>query len=313
MRLGTRSTAATSASPHRRLTKSRRRPVAPPLWATLIGTALLVSAADANAHVRLIYPTSRHPVPDTEDSSNVKDFPCGQAGDSRTTDPNRITVFEPGETITVHFRETVEHLGHFRIALDLDGQDDFEDPASVNDIELDPVLPVLVDGIEDAVGPADYEQIITLPDVECENCTLQLMQIMSERPAAPFYYQCADIAIRAGASSGMGGEGPGAGTGGTLGTGGAFGTGGAIGTGGAATGTGGLTATGGSDGFSTDSMTGGGGSSSEGGCSFSPTAARSARFAALATLLLVGSGALRRRRRDAGDEHNDALRGDRSR
>ena len=47
---------------------------------------------------------------------------------------------------------------------------------------------------------ADYEQV-TLPDVECERCTLQLIQVMTDK--APYgdgndlYYQCADLALRA--------------------------------------------------------------------------------------------------------------------
>ena len=175
--------------------------------------AFMVLAAPAQGHVRLVSPAARYPIPDREDSSNLKNGPCGVTGDARTTDPSRVTTFTPGETITVEFIETINHPGHFRIAFDDDGQDDFQEPASFTDIQATPTLPVLLDGIEDQDG-GTYTVQVTLPDIECSNCTLQLIQVMTERPpygdGNDLYFQCADIVLAAPAGSG------GAGGGGTL-------------------------------------------------------------------------------------------------
>lgn len=141
--------------------------------------------------------------------SNQKSSPCGGSCDSRS---DRVSVFEPGETITVRWDETINHPGHYRIAFDDDGSDDFADPADFDDIQDPPVLPVLLDGIADKNGGI-YEVQVTLPDVECENCTLQLIQMMTEKGPTygdnDLYYRCADLALRSG-----GGGSPDAGNGG---------------------------------------------------------------------------------------------------
>jgi MYXO-CTERM domain-containing protein len=173
-------------------------------------TALVLVSAHAAAHVRLVTPTPRHPTPDREDDT-IKTAPCGVANDERTTDETRITVYEPGETITVEFNETIDHPGFYRVSFDDDGQDAFDAPMSRSEVMATPALPVLLDDIEDH-GPGGYSVEVTLPNVECENCTLQVIQVMSSGQswgADDIYYTCADIAIRASStgSGGMGGMG----------------------------------------------------------------------------------------------------------
>ena len=170
-------------------------------------TALVLASASAAAHVRFITPTPRHPTPQREDNT-IKTAPCGVANDSRTTDETRVTVYEPGETITVEFDETIDHPGFYRISFDDDGQDAFVAPLSRSAVMDTPVLPVLLDDIEDH-GPGGYSVEVTLPNIECENCTLQLIQVMSSGQswaADDIYYTCADIALRA-SGSGSGGNG----------------------------------------------------------------------------------------------------------
>jgi hypothetical protein len=170
------------------------------LPAFAVGLALLAPAS-IRAHVRLTYPAARYPAPDTELGQQNKDPPCGVAGDARPSDSARLTVLEPGQTLDVQFRETIDHPGFFRISFDDDGQDAFVLPTSLADVQEVPALPVLVDNIAD--GPAGaYSVQVTLPDVECEGCTLQLMQVMLNEPEPPWtvvknlYFQCADIALR---------------------------------------------------------------------------------------------------------------------
>lgn len=239
----------------------------------------------ASAHVRLVSPTPRYPTPMME-NMDIKTGPCGRPNDSRTTDMSRVTEFEPGETIMVQFNETIDHPGFFRISFDDDGQDAFVAPSMRSQVQTAPpfTLPVLLDNIADKDGGM-YTATVTLPNVECERCTLQLIQVMVQpnvmswdpSPDQDIYYTCADIALRrTGGGGGMGGmsgsggspaggsggasAGAGGANAGTTGLGGAGGTatggiggtagsvaqGGGVATGGTLTGgTGGVTATGG--------------------------------------------------------------------
>ncbi len=164
--------------------------------AVIILSVLTLGAPLAQAHIQQTFPATR--------TESQKQGPCGLTDSTRGPEQ----VFEPGETITVTWNETVEHPGHYRIAFDVDGED-FPLPNNPDD-NFDVTL---VDQIPDRnVNGADrtYSQEITFPDVECENCTLQLIQIMTTNiPYNSFYFQCSDISLRAG-----GGSGPDAGAGG---------------------------------------------------------------------------------------------------
>jgi hypothetical protein len=216
-------------------------------------------ASSASGHVRFVSPTPRYPTPMME-NMDIKTGPCGRANDSRTTDMSRVTEFEPGETIMVEFSETIDHPGFFRISFDDDGQDAFVAPTMRSQIQTAPPFtpPVLLDNITDK-GGGTYMVSVTLPNVECENCTLQLIQVMVQpnvmmwdpSPDQDIYYTCADIVLRrTGGGGGMGGM-SGAGGAAPGGSGGASAGGGAGGTNGGAGGTAaGGAATGGSGGAS---------------------------------------------------------------
>jgi hypothetical protein len=159
---------------------------------SVLALALLVAAPSvASAHISLQYPLPR--------TTQQKDRHCGLAGSTRSANP---TVLAPGETITVQWTETINHPGHYRISFDADGED-FTIPLSFTD--LTQTENVLVDNITDNQG-GTYSQEITLPDIECENCTLQLIQMMTDKPpygevageADDIYFLCADIALRVG-------------------------------------------------------------------------------------------------------------------
>jgi MYXO-CTERM domain-containing protein len=150
---------------------------------------LLLTPGFASAHILL---TS--PVPRTED---LKDGPCGGIG-ALNKRGKKITTFKPGQTITVKWKETVEHPGHFRISFDENGQSKFVDPKSFTDLNTSPS--VMVDNIKDKTADgATYSQDITLPNIECDNCTLQVIQVMTDKEpygdGDDLYYQCADITL----------------------------------------------------------------------------------------------------------------------
>jgi hypothetical protein len=169
----------------------------------LVLAFVALSPLEARAHLGLEAPTSRYG-PDV-----LKTGPCGVAGGERT---DKVTYYEPGETIDVYWDEYVQHPGHFRIAFDDDGVDDFVDPATM--MELYSNDTVLLDGIEDkGPGERSYMETVTLPDVTCENCTLQVIQVMYDKPeyttpGNDIYYQCADLVLRSGGAP----PGPDAGT-----------------------------------------------------------------------------------------------------
>lgn len=176
------------------------------------GFQLLSSAAFA--HIDLQVPTNRYS--DPRDGDN-KSCPCGAGTTNRRcnkpeelSDPDRsvdrITTFAPGDTITVQFDEYVGHSGRYRIAFDPDGAslDHFNENILLD--EPDPVGRVgnMGDG-------SKWSFQVKLPNMECENCTLQLIQAMDgnmvdpvldpvERPST--YFQCADIRLVAGTPAG---------------------------------------------------------------------------------------------------------------
>src|SRR5262245_41957822 len=86
----------------------------------ILGLATTAAMAGPDyAHIALNSPPPR--------VTDLKEGPCGKAGSVRGSN---ITVFEPGETITVTWQETVAHPGHYRIAFDDDGDDGFPFPTS---------------------------------------------------------------------------------------------------------------------------------------------------------------------------------------
>lgn len=144
-----------------------------------VAVALLVlTTATAQAHIALTFPPPR--------TADQKAGPCGTLGSVRG---GNVTTFQPGETITVEWDETVDHPGHFRIAFDDAGDDAFQNPNNPDDN----FRSTLVEPIADKSG-GHYTQQVTLPTQPCASCTLQLMQIMTTAvPYNSFYYQCADI------------------------------------------------------------------------------------------------------------------------
>jgi MYXO-CTERM domain-containing protein len=204
----------------------------------LLFTGVVTVNGTAAAHIRMDQPIARNVWATQPGGDPIKNGPCGaMTNDVRTTDPAKINTFEPGETIVVSWKETINHPAHYRISIDMDGQDDFVDPTGPTDIVQPAVLPVLLDGIEDmAGGPGTYSVEVTLPNETCDNCTLQLIQYMHDTNES--YYNCADLVIAGEVISGDGDTGTG-GDPGTVepGTGGAAtSSGGAVSSGGQATG-----------------------------------------------------------------------------
>ena len=150
--------------------------------------------------------------------SGLKESPCGVAGGTRGTN---IYTYRPGDTITISIKETVSHPSYFRIAFDADGDDGFLTPSGTagefGNCAGDPACgagkedycnndAVLLDHLDphaSAFGTTPiYTWSVTLPDVECDNCTIQIIQVMNDLnvhtapyPQDDVYYQCIDIVL----------------------------------------------------------------------------------------------------------------------
>jgi MYXO-CTERM domain-containing protein len=176
--------------------------------ALVIGLAVVSSSGAAAAHISLTSPAARY------GQEMQKDYPCGALGNPAGVNPP--TMLAAGDTITVTWDEFIDHDSHFRISLSADGDDAFLNPTGFEDFYNSPT--VLLDQIADEPGVEFHEAEITLPDMDCNPCTLQLMQVMysASFSEGSLYYQCADIVIGpAGAgTSGVGDTGASGSTGG---------------------------------------------------------------------------------------------------
>lgn len=166
-----------------------------------IAFLVFLLAAPASAHLALVYPPSR------EGGAVLKEGPCGRAGSTRSAN---VTALAAGSSLEVVWDEYVDHPGHFRIAFDAD--DDFADPVCV--AGCDTHLPrfalytddaVLLDEIADTAG-GEGRATVTLPDIACDACTLQVIQVMYDKPpyasgGDDIYYQCADLILHRAAPS----------------------------------------------------------------------------------------------------------------
>lgn len=124
-------------------------------------------------------------VPPRNNNAGLKTGPCG--GVART---NTNTELVAGSTITLTWEETIQHPGYYQFAIS---------PANDENFTIIKVVQDTQDNRNDL--PHQYSTEITVPDIECDNCTLQLIQYMTENPNNPrLYFSCADIRIVAGAT-----------------------------------------------------------------------------------------------------------------
>lgn len=181
------------------------------LSSAALGTYVLASSALCSAHIHLLEPQPRYP---DEVSGENKNCPCGVGTAGRScskpeerSDPNRstdrATPLPGGSMLVVRLDEYVGHSGRYRIAFDPDGAD------------LEDFNQHILADIPDPRGKAGnidagslWEIAAALPNIDCDNCTLQVIQMMDgemENPVADpvgrsSYYQCADLVLTADAS-----------------------------------------------------------------------------------------------------------------
>lgn len=166
----------------------------------------IVLASTAHAHIELLEPIARYPLSVARDN---KACPCGVGMSNRLcnvegdrSDPDRstdrVTTLVAGSTVTFRFDEYVGHAGRYRVAIDYDGAD--LDDFNANILLDVPDSP----GNTGNVGDLSlWELDVTLPNTPCDNCTLQLIQMMDGNTTDPVpdpvgrssYYTCADVIL----------------------------------------------------------------------------------------------------------------------
>jgi MYXO-CTERM domain-containing protein len=164
----------------------------------------------AEAHFHLDEPANW--ITQLENGDPQKTGPCGALMEMNKTytASNAVTSFKAGDTVTIKLEETVMHPGHYRVALAVADRSELPADPQVTaggmpnsacgtvPIMDPPVFPVLADGELKHTAALTGQQTITvkLPDdVECDKCTLQIIEFMSNHSAPCFYHHCADISI----------------------------------------------------------------------------------------------------------------------
>ena len=133
------------------------------------------------AHSVLTSPTPRSNDP------GLKTGPCG--GFSRIAAPK---VVQGGEALTITWQEAINHPGRFIISMSMANDKDFASNK----------LATVIDNQNSGTTPHNFSTSVQIPNVNCDTCTIQLVQSMEENPNAPtYYYSCADIKIVAKATS----------------------------------------------------------------------------------------------------------------
>ncbi len=167
--------------------------------AVLTVAALLLIPGTAPAHFALLAPPSAL---QTEDGGKGSP-PCGDGIES-----NVVTDVSGGHALPIRLQEFVFHPGHYRIALSVNSRSELPPDPDVRQagglsigasIQNPPRIPVLSDGLfaHDSPPAGDWSAGIVLPNIDCEKCTLQIIEFMADHSVPFFYHHCADLRIRA--------------------------------------------------------------------------------------------------------------------
>ena len=179
------------------------------------GTIALTAPAATSAHFILEAPASW--VQENQLGDPQKLGPCGGTTANAGTPTGAVTAVAGGELLHIKVKETIYHPGHFRVALSV--KDRAELPADPEDVtregprgpisvsakvDPNPKPPVLVDGIWDhhqRQAGQEFETDVKLPNINCDHCSLQVIQFMEEHGVNPdgrfTYHHCADLKITA--------------------------------------------------------------------------------------------------------------------
>jgi hypothetical protein len=183
--------------------------------AVFLGTAPLF----ADGHFKLVEPASR--LVEDQRGDPQKLGPCGGTSANAGTPTGVVNQAAGGSKLHIKIQETIYHPGFYRVSLAVKSIDELPaDPVAVTRdtekgpwsisgaIQSNPQMPVLADGLfshrtRPAAGTQlpPWETDVTLPNINCEKCTLQIVQFMEDHgyntDGGYTYHHCADIKITA--------------------------------------------------------------------------------------------------------------------
>ncbi|HKO46239.1 MAG TPA: SCE4755 family polysaccharide monooxygenase-like protein [Polyangiaceae bacterium] len=173
----------------------------------VLGVSLLALPSAAQAHFTLLAP----PPASTSTNGGKGDPPCGPASMAS----NVVTPVMGGSKLLLKVNETVSHPGFYRVALSIKSRSELPADNVVKDAsgkilppagpgnsataeyQTNPVFPVLADNLFPHTSGSMFQGEITLPNVNCDKCTLQVIEFMAQHGPDYFYRHCADLKITA--------------------------------------------------------------------------------------------------------------------
>ena len=171
----------------------------------------LVAAQSVHAHFALRAPASWIVEDDKGDPQKLA--PCGGTEVTPGTPTGAATDVKGGQKLKIVVDETVFHPGHYRIALarkrnllpadpEVTMHDTDRGPRSLSaKIEANPQPPLLADGLwaHTEKPTKNWETEITIPNITCDSCQLQVIEFMAEHPGVRqggfSYHHCAVLNI----------------------------------------------------------------------------------------------------------------------
>ena len=184
-------------------------------YASTLALGLAALPAASQAHFRLLAPASW--LVENQLGDPQKAAPCGGTNSDFGKPTYAVTDAKGGTALHVKVQETVYHPGFYRVALAVNSPTELPvDPkaqtmtndkgvvVSVSAEVMNPVAaPVLADGLFVHTAKTDqpFETDVTLPNLNCKSCTLQVIQFMEQHgvnnPGQFSYHHCAVLRITA--------------------------------------------------------------------------------------------------------------------
>jgi hypothetical protein len=184
------------------------------LTQSAVVVALVLVPVATQAHFKLLAPASWLIEDDRGDPQ--KAAPCGGTNADFGKPTWAVTQATGGSAMHVKVQETIYHPGHYRVALAVNSptelppdpkattMDTDRGPRSVSAEIMSSVQPpVLADGLfaHQARPDGPFETDVTLPNINCRRCTLQVIQFMEQHavnnPGMFTYHHCATLQISA--------------------------------------------------------------------------------------------------------------------
>ena len=187
-----------------------------PTVACALGVVALATPGAAAAHFLLMEPAASLKQDQRGDPQKLG--PCGGTTANPGVTSKAVTEVRGGDKLHLKVQETIFHPGHYRVALAVNGEAELPaDPETVTretprgpwsvsaKIEQNPRPPVLADGLfrhTFRLAPGLFwETDVTVPNINCDACTLQVIQWMAEHgynaDGGHSYHHCATVKITA--------------------------------------------------------------------------------------------------------------------